>query len=70
MSRFFLLANFVLLSLAASAQVDYTSQAGQEQVPYVQPSETTIEGILERYGSFKWGCIEHDQRGMGCNEVF
>ena len=53
MSRILLTAIFGLLAFGLAAQVEYTSQNVADQAPYVQPSETSIEGVLERYGSYK-----------------
>ena len=51
MNRFILTVVLGLLSMNLEAQVNYSADA--EQPPYVQPDETTVDGILERYGSFK-----------------
>jgi hypothetical protein len=52
MIRFILtLVLFAATNLVA-AQVDYTIH-NEAPVHYVQPSETHIDGIIERYGSFK-----------------
>ena len=48
MNRFILTVVLGLLSMNLEAQVNYSADA--EQTPYVQPDETTVDGILERYG--------------------
>lgn len=44
-----------LLAMNTNAQVNYTAESTFDvnRAAYVQPSEETVEGILERYGSFK-----------------
>lgn len=51
MIRFTLTLVMIAASSLAFAQVDYA--ANDVSVPYVQPSETDVDGILGRYGSFK-----------------
>ncbi|MEC8634731.1 MAG: cadherin repeat domain-containing protein, partial [Bacteroidota bacterium] len=51
MTRFILTLVLSAATSMAVAQLDYSTHDGS--APYVQPSETTVDGILDRYGSFK-----------------
>jgi gliding motility-associated-like protein len=51
MMRFILTLVLSAATSMAVAQLDYSTHDGS--APYVQPSETTVDGILDRYGSFK-----------------
>jgi len=51
MNRFILTFALGFLAMNTEAQVDYSTDTSQQR--YVQPDETTVEGILDRYGSFK-----------------
>lgn len=55
MNRFLLTLAMGLAVITASAQVDFGTTETEQitPTPYEQPSETTVEGILERYKTFK-----------------
>ena len=51
MNRFILTFALGILAMNTEAQVNYSSDAAQQR--YVQPDETTVEGILHRYRTYE-----------------